>query len=61
MLVGLLRDRIEPNEHKSRQSTSGNEPVSAELVVAAGLRYLGGTPYKDLVDIVGTSVNQIPG
>jgi hypothetical protein len=56
-LVDLLRKDIEPNKRKSRQSTSGNEPVSAELVVAAGLRYLGGSPYKDLVDIVGVSLS----
>jgi hypothetical protein len=54
-LVDLLRKDIEPNERKSRQSTSGNEPVAAELVVATGLRYLGGASYNDLVDIVGVS------
>jgi hypothetical protein len=36
-LVDLLRKDIEPNKRKSRQSTSRNDPVSAELVVAAGL------------------------
>jgi hypothetical protein len=54
-LVNLLQSDIEPNEKKSRNSTSGNEPVSSELVVAARLRYLGGASYDDIVDIVGVS------
>jgi hypothetical protein len=36
-LVGLLQKDIEPDRKQSQCSTSGNVPVSAELVVAAGI------------------------
>jgi hypothetical protein len=39
------------NEVKSRNSTRGVEPIHKEIIVASGLRYLGGESYKSIADI----------
>jgi hypothetical protein len=51
MLVELLRPSITVNERKSRNSTGNNEPIYPEMVVGAGLRFLGGSSHKDIEDI----------
>ena len=37
------------------RSSSGNQPITPDMVVAAGLRFLGGSPYKDVADVLGIS------
>jgi len=54
-LVELLRPSIVVNETKSRNSTGNNEPIYPEMIVGAGLRFLGGSFYKDIEDIYGIS------
>ena len=54
-LVDLLGDMINVNEAKSRASTNDNDPIAVQLVVGAGLRYLGGEYLKSIRDIFGIS------
>ena len=54
-LVELLRQDITVDFNTSRLSTEGNDPIYPKLVLAAGLRFLGGTKHKDLGDIIGCS------
>ena len=41
-LVDILRDDIAPNEKQSSNSTSGNSPITSEMVTCMGLRFMGG-------------------
>ncbi len=50
-LVELLRPMVSINELKSRNSTANDEPIYPEMIVGAGLRFLGGSFYKDIEDI----------
>lgn len=52
-LVSILRPLIEVDTKQSMCSTSGNSPVSPELIVGMGLRFLGGELIKSLEDIFG--------
>ena len=52
-LVDILDLNV--NETRSRASTSGNEPITLELIVAIGLWFMGGEKRKSLKDIFGTS------
>jgi len=52
-LVGLLRHRIAVDEKQSRRCTGGVPPITPELVVAAGLKYLGGSFHEDISDALG--------
>lgn len=52
-LVHILLSHITIDVTKSRNSTSGNDPIYPELIVAIGLRYLGGEMVKSLEDIFG--------
>jgi hypothetical protein len=54
-LVDLLRPWITVNAMKSRNSTRDNEPIYPEMIVGAGLRFLGGSFHKDIEDIYGIS------
>ena len=56
-LVRILN--IQVDEGKSKASTNGNEPISSEMIVAIGLRFLGGEKPKSLADIFGTSTSSI--
>jgi hypothetical protein len=58
-LLQHLRDDITVDFTKSRNSTQGNEPIYPELIVATGLRFLGGSTHKDLEDIFGLSLNSV--
>ena len=49
-LVDILHDDIAPNEEKSRNSTGGNSPISAQMVTCMGIRYMGGEKTKSLAD-----------
>lgn len=48
---------ITVDEKKSRQSTGGNDPISPKMIVAMGLRYLGGEELKSMADVFGTSID----
>ena len=53
-LVGLLHPLIQVDELQSIRSTSGSvSPLRLELIVAMGLRFLGGEFLKSLEDIFG--------
>ena len=56
ILYGHLREKLHPDEQKSQNSTSGNEPIIGEVVLAMGLRYLscGVTP-SVAADLYGVS------
>ena len=54
-LYQLLRHKLNPNELQSRRSTSGNDPIYGQVVLATGLRYLGGSLAKDTADLYGFS------
>jgi hypothetical protein len=58
-LLDMLRDSITVNFIKSRNSTKGNDPIFPELILATGLRFLGGSSHKDLEDIFGMSINSV--
>lgn len=56
VLVDLLAPDLQVNEAKSRNSTAGVQPIDARLIVAAGLRFLGGESYRALRDIFHFSI-----
>jgi hypothetical protein len=44
---------------KSQNSTQGNDPIFPELILATGLRFLGGSSHKNLKDMFGMSINSV--
>ena len=59
-LLDLLRDQLAINELQSMRSTSGSDPISPEITVAAGLRFMGGSSLtRDIADIYGISVPSV--
>jgi hypothetical protein len=57
VLLEILRDKITVNYVKSMASTDRNEPIYPEVVLASGLRFLGGDFPKTIADLFGFSVN----
>lgn len=55
ILVSILKKDININPTKSMCSTSGNDPITPRMVVAMGLRYMGGKKITSLTDIFGVS------
>ena len=58
-LVDILREALEKNERQSIRSTGGNDPITSEMTVAAGLRFLGGSLVKDIADLFGMSYSSV--
>ena len=58
-LVDLLRPWITVDFRQSMRSTSGNIPIYPELVVATGLRFMGGELPKSLEDMIGMSKSSV--
>jgi hypothetical protein len=58
-LLELLRHDITVDFTKSRNSTQENDPIYPEVILATGLRFLGGSSHKDLEDIFGMSINSV--
>ena len=56
-LVKILDIKV--NEKQSRNSTSDNTPISSVMVIAIGIRFLGGEKVKLLADAFGTSISSI--
>lgn len=54
-LVELLQDKLKVDTRQSMRSTSGNRPILPEDIVAAGLRFLGGSTFLEVADIFGIS------
>ena len=54
-LVDILK--ITVDKLKSKNSTSGNAPISPLMIVAIGLRFLGGEKAKSLADTFGISIS----
>ena len=58
MLLESLRDRLTVSIAHSCSSTSGNEPICPEVILACGLRFLGlGENAAGLADMYGMSVS----
>jgi len=55
-LVSILGQDISIDPVKSKSSTAGNDPITREMVVGIGLRYMGGEAPKSLADIFGISI-----
>ena len=55
-LVDILKDDLSINEAQSRRCTQGNAPITLEMVLAIGLRYMGGEHAKSLADIYGMHI-----
>ena len=45
-LVEILRDDLSVDELQSRRSSGGNKPISVEVIVGMGLRFMGGELIK---------------
>ena len=58
-LVDLLRSQIKMDEKQSIRSSRGNDPITPEMTVGAGLRYLGGEYIKSIADIYGMSKKSV--
>jgi hypothetical protein len=57
ILLETIRDDITANHIKSKNSTSGNDPIYPELVLASGLEFMGGCAYKHIALIYGMSLS----
>ena len=57
ILLALIRRKITVDYKQSHRSTEGNEPIYPELILACGLRFMGGELSKSLMDIFGISKN----
>jgi hypothetical protein len=51
-LIDLLAPHLHVDGIKSRNCTGGNHPIDLRMMVAAGLRWLGGEQHKSLTDIL---------
>ena len=58
-LVDILRADVTLDAKQSMRSTSGNGPITPEMVVGIGLRFLAGEKNISLADIFGTSYTTI--
>jgi hypothetical protein len=56
-LTSMLSDDLQIDTAKSRSSTMGQQPIIPEVIVAAGLRFLGGEATKSFADIFGMSID----
>ena len=52
-LLDMLREYIEMNKKQSSCSSRGNVPIIPEVVLASGLRFLGGVGFAELANIFG--------
>jgi hypothetical protein len=53
ILLEIVHDDITVDYIKSRNSTNGNDPIYPELVLTAGLEFMGGCAYKHIAQIYG--------
>ena len=58
-LVDILCPQVSLDELQSYQNTGGNDPITPEMVVGAGLRFLGGEHVKSIADIFGMSESSV--
>ena len=56
-LERILKPAITLNFTKSMNSTSGNAPITPQMITAMGVRYMGGEEPKSLADIFGMSID----
>ena len=56
-LVEILRNQLAIDELQSLRSSGGSDPISPEITVAAGLRFLGGTPVTSVADVYHFSIS----
>ena len=55
-LVNILRSDISVDVNQSMRSSSGNGPITPEMIVGAGLRFLGGELHKSIADVYRINV-----
>lgn len=55
-LANLLRQRIDVNVEMSIRRTRGKRPISAEITVLCGIRYLAGGSYLDIRNVAQVSI-----
>ena len=48
---------ISVDVQKSSNSTSGNDPITPQMIVAIGIRFFGGEKIKSIADIFGVSIS----
>ena len=48
-----IRYDVEADAIKSKNARGGADPISAELILSATLRFLAGGAYQDIVDMHG--------
>ena len=54
-LVNILREDVTVDGMQSLRSSAVNRQIYPEMIVASGLRFLGGEPVKSLADLYGMS------
>jgi len=54
-LLEMLREHLTVDTHQSCRNSRGNIPIIPEVVLASGVRFLGGVRYTELADIFGYS------
>ena len=54
-LVSILEESVRANEKQSRRSTSGNDPITPQIIVGSTIRFLIGDRIMALSDIYGVS------
>jgi hypothetical protein len=57
ILLETICDDITANYVKSMNATSGNDPIYPELVLASGLKFMGGCAYKHIAQIYGMLID----
>ena len=58
-LLEELRDCLTISYKHSFSSTSGNEPIFPEVIMACGIRFLSGDSVSSLADIHGISTSSV--
>ena len=58
-LLFILEDDLTVDEHQSRRSTRGNCPITSVVMLATGLRYLGGAKPQEISDIYKISIPSV--
>ena len=58
-LLHILEDDLTIDVHQSRRSTGGNGPITPVVMLAAGLRYLGGAKPQEISDIYKISIPSV--
>ena len=58
-LVDILRSDISVDVNQSMRSSSGNDSITPEMIVGAGLRFLGGELHKSIADMYKINIRSV--